>query len=85
MSDNGLEHRPDIGRRAQYNAQDLARRALAGSRFITLQPQRGYGLPQINLRVVGHRLGLSPPSHATIPFCPLSCQQECKIVVGPRG
>src|SRR5262249_1017796 len=64
------------------HAQDLARGTLAGSRLIALPLKHGYGLPQINLRVVGHRLGLSPPSHATIPFCPLFCQQECKIAKG---
>jgi hypothetical protein len=79
-----VKHRRKIAGRRVDDLQHLRHRGFSGERFVALgspcvelPPQCGYGLSEIKLCIVGHRLLLAgpPASHSTIPFCPVPCQQ----------
>jgi hypothetical protein len=86
VCDDRVEHRLDIGGRARDHGQDLARGTLPGQGLVALGCPRvellaelGYGLAEIDLGVVGHRLVAGLPAlHATIPFPPLLCQRNAR-------
>ena len=84
LLEHRVEHRREVAGRAVDNPQHLGHRGFAGQRFVALgrprvelPPKLGYGLSEINLRVVGHRFAYLYPLHAKISFLPSPCQQEC--------